>query len=740
MTKRYVFYFSCRYMKALLCVLVLFLPFVMSVQAKSCNAIKIDLPESNNITATQISARFAFTLRDGTVGNYYSLPVVSADQQQIAICIDSLPLISNKTIGILEVVAHWALPYSIPIELEMVGGKLTAMPSQIFYNAERYNPENTMLFLVPLMVGLIFGLFQNQIYSLSFSGAPTKFDVLSHVLTYSTGAIWVVVLALMTGEYLKDGTYLIPLFWPGVFSSIGIVFFALIGSLVYVAYRIYIRNDQTIEIPAGEKFKLRLRMCGRILVAPYIATVLVLLVGSVNPVSGAHEVDMFLAFITGCWIKPVINILNKLAEDFLNTRVKNFSTQTNRLPGSTDSVGTKKSIDARFLQEFRQAAKSTRGVIGMSVEKSINGPSPVVYIEPNADLEQLPESIQGHQVVIKSLDAEQKESYCDCRSLDLFWDKLTLESAVGFADRSPVAVEQYQDMILLICDDAKSKYFNQSLYSNAPSLSFNPLLACQDLLQQYADAKHYDFVAFFTDSNTLGIGTANYYVPLQNAAMGTAFPTEHLVDTNEFDFGNTLLGFQVFRQGELTQRTMLHEIGHAWCAYTPFKEAENSSEISHKLLDNTMKHWSPDFDCGKSCMEYDRKYWYLNNDGRYQYAFTGENDFEYCELDLYLMGLISPTEVRDLTLIKPRPNQFLGPNKPLQVNVENISFQQQVLPALGNRVGRTAKNIKQLWVVVSTNHSSAKQFADSLTTKKSHFTTMFSQATKSKATIDTSLK
>jgi hypothetical protein len=154
---------------------------------------------------------------------------------------------------------------------------------------------------------------------------------------------------------------------------------------------------------------------------------------------------------------------------------------------------------------------------------------------------------------------------------------------------------------------------------------------------------------FLTVFTTFGLGNESraFYQPVRNDVQGLG------PSYGEFDFSETyasrgaLEGFLVMKA--LSQwsvdSTLLgvlgHEFGHRWCCRVRYQH-EGTSTPSDALLDDLRVHWSDYVDSNASVMG--GADW--KPSGRGERLVPTAYRTGYSDLDLYLMGLYRPQEVR----------------------------------------------------------------------------------------------
>ncbi len=148
-------------------------------------------------------------------------------------------------------------------------------------------------------------------------------------------------------------------------------------------------------------------------------------------------------------------------------------------------------------------------------------------------------------------------------------------------------------------------------------------------------------------------------------------------------------------------------------------------------------HWALNFDDDKSPMDYDIYNWEAINGNFSRTSLTSE-ERTYCNLDLYLMGLLGKREVGDFYLLSSVSrifgNLYSGTKKTL--NIQNITW------AEGERVPSVTtsqKLIKNAFVVLTGDMDKVHDLVDRVDFLRLRFEEDFYEATKNLGRIDTTL-
>ena len=266
-------------------------------------------------------------------------------------------------------------------------------------------------------------------------------------------------------------------------------------------------------------------------------------------------------------------------------------------------------------------------------------------------------------------------------------------------------------------------------------------MAVWDLLRaKYGDS--FDFVTFFADSpvpfsysfwspiyaKTEGIGGYNHDV---RSAWGT----------------ERLQGFHFINSGHVDNMGVyLQEFGHQWGSYTYFADAPDSEWVyTNLLLDGEPGHWDFLMDDGHSPMNYDFQFtpfmsthWQQRQGDGSLFDFHATERIEYCDLDLYLMGLLEKEKVEPFYYIAGAD----------QVGSETYSGAKQtvtideVINAMGPRnapVGLRENNFRNLWVLVTSSAQLAVKTAAHIDDVRQSFELHYTAATRCLGHVDTTL-
>ena len=248
----------------------------------------------------------------------------------------------------------------------------------------------------------------------------------------------------------------------------------------------------------------------------------------------------------------------------------------------------------------------------------------------------------------------------------------------------------------------------------------------------------YDFVTFFTDS-AHGMppqGGSSWYRFVFNDTKGIGFdPTFNA----RAAYGtNVLQGIMFLNQGHfpMWRYVMLQEQAHRWACFARYRDKAAGPNQNDHLL-NGWGHWALNFDDDLSPMDYDIYNWEATNGNFDRIALTSEQR-TYCNLDLYLMGLLGPHEVGNFNLLS---NVSLISGNSYSADEKTLTT-QNIIWAEGERepnVAATHKIYKNAFVVLTGDKEQVHDLVDRIDFLRLRFEDDFHDATKNLARIDTTL-
>ncbi|MCZ6583265.1 MAG: fibronectin type III domain-containing protein [Thaumarchaeota archaeon] len=246
----------------------------------------------------------------------------------------------------------------------------------------------------------------------------------------------------------------------------------------------------------------------------------------------------------------------------------------------------------------------------------------------------------------------------------------------------------------------------------------------------------YDFVTFWATSDIdIECACGAFYCGLANSAQGVGWNRCWPGGRSGWNT-NKLEAFHFFKRTD--DAPLLQETGHHWGAFAGFKENASDPQIRYDhMLNNRPGHWNRYMDDDNSPMDYDDIDWIENNDGTFTKHPISQGEFVFCDLDLYLMGLIPPSQVNPFYYIK-NPT---GTGNTISGQKKQVSIDQIIL-ANGQRTpdsSSSQKTFKQAWIILTKDVSKVNVMARDRERLRKKYTKIFYHATKYLAKVDTTL-
>ncbi len=258
---------------------------------------------------------------------------------------------------------------------------------------------------------------------------------------------------------------------------------------------------------------------------------------------------------------------------------------------------------------------------------------------------------------------------------------------------------------------------------------------------RYGD--QFDFVTFFTD----------FPVPIGYSFWSALyFKTEGISPDPPMDRRatwntNRLQGFHFINPTHVDNMGVyLQEFGHQWTSYVYYADAPDSDVVyADLLLDGEPGHWDFYMDDGHSPMNYDFQFtsfmsthWQRRQGDPALFDYHPTETIEYCDLDLYLMGLKEPQEVAPCYFI-------LGPQR---VGLQTWTGQRfevtadMVVNAMGPRsapAGLRENDFRNAWILVTRNATTGMKAAAHIDDVRRDFEIRYHVATHCLGRVDTKL-
>lgn len=604
---------------------------------------------------------------------------------------------------------------------ESAAEQIAISPRRLHLRVTPYNPLLTVLVLLPAVFGLA-----SAVLHLTHFGTGVRVTY-----TYALGvtALWSVVTTAMITVYAFRGYETIPLFFPDLFISSGVIVFSFLGSVVYVAFSVHQKPAEFFF--AGSDTRKRealLAIAGRVLVAPYVAMAAYGIFAATFPTLRTGAFAAFFGFFTGLWIKVVLDALNDIGLRFLSAEERGKVVERMKraeapeVPAPPSRIGL--AVPDRAFLDAVAAARTEllarRGVIGVApgCKPAPAGGSPqpsivALVLEKKDDVDdeaRVPPTLFGFPTDVVAVPPADHGAICHGVMSAVSWGKVHADNAARrTATNLPDPTVRRSGHVVVISDPARALF----------NMDASEVHGIFDVLGAFKAAgaslpADVDFVSFVLDTEPRAPEAiklpivGDYHVGVRSAVEGINYfrPGNPGSAAEPNVWGHPrLLACTVHSLLEaLRPRRYLHELGHSWCAYATYTDPKTGIERPDLQIDPCSPqgrfHWSASLDAGRSCMDYDEEEWIALGGDLFQRRRIGADDFRYCELDLYLMGLLRPDRVRPMRVL--RDAVATGPDT-VRANVDAIAI-EQVIAACGTRrpaAGQDRTSFRQVFVVVT---------------------------------------
>lgn len=225
----------------------------------------------------------------------------------------------------------------------------------------------------------------------------------------------------------------------------------------------------------------------------------------------------------------------------------------------------------------------------------------------------------------------------------------------------------------------------------------------------------------YNDVGGIGLGAFN-----GRAAWGTA----------------RLQGFHFMNQGHfpLWRYVMLQEFGHQFAAFARYRDPVTNATMTDHLLGGVLGHWALELDDEKSPMDYDTNDWVEQPGGQFRKVNLTSDERTYSDLDLYMMGLLGPSEVGEFSVLRGvapvSGSSTLFNATPVRLNIQNFVAQE------GPRIPSASsaqKYWRQAFIVLTKDIHKVKDFTDTVDFLRIRWERDFAEATQWLGRVDTVL-
>ena len=248
---------------------------------------------------------------------------------------------------------------------------ISTTPRSISVSLEVLDRQLFIYLLLPGALGLILALLSLTTSRLKLlPKGPVYHYAKYHPAVYvlSVTVAWLVTAAILAKKYVTSGQDAIPLGNADITVPSALVIAALLGTLTYVAYAIYVRSPDFLQQDGLIRTKLLLVIAGRILVAPYIAIIAFGIFAPAFPQLYSPAYVLFFGYFTGVWIKPVLEALDALGKRLLSEESRARVDERTRAAERRERIAR----TVNLLQKTSDAISLTtnRGTIARPIDRT----------------------------------------------------------------------------------------------------------------------------------------------------------------------------------------------------------------------------------------------------------------------------------------------------------------------------------------------------------------------------------
>lgn len=641
---------------------------------------------------------------------------------------EHIPDIPGARVARISGEAPFHLAESVEVALTR-GTPNKIVPKFVHLRLTPVNPWLTLIMLLPATFGLVLALL--HLTSLSRGVRVTQ------LYAIGTAVLWGIVMAALIAIYATQGNALMPLFWADLTISSGVVVFAVLGCLTYLAFSLEEKDrDLLFKGTAEEKQRILQVAGGRILIGPYVALAGYAIFAATFPNLRSGAFAAFFGFFTGVWIKPVLQALNDIGFRLLSREQQDkvllhaLAAEGPRAPvTSVDLLPPPSAAYLAAVEAAQEELLKLDGVLGVDKGYKLTGGAPtgdraiVVYVDKKIDmtpagLQQVPPVFLGIPTDVRELPPPlEDDDHCYTEMLSVSQRKIALlvgpVSESGNDPQSAPHVSHHEGVWTLIDDERR--FF--------PKQKFAPLNAYRFIQSRIGDT--YDFVAFVIDRDSGLPAQDNYCTSIHTDAEGLGFRTNLRADWGSIK----LRSVQVHTRAP-SLRTAMHEIVHTWAARIDLDVTVDSSTT----VRTGAYHWSDFFDYGNSCLNASRMIWVpagTTSDGtataRREAQDSDDDVWGLCALDRYLMGLLPKSNV-ELRFLAPSD---IGGVHPVLRTVPLSALRDRNPP-----IAPPTLKFRQTWVVVTAGAASGQTLASEVSKKLDTYQKQFNAACQGAATLE----
>lgn len=251
----------------------------------------------------------------------------------------------------------------------------------------------------------------------------------------------------------------------------------------------------------------------------------------------------------------------------------------------------------------------------------------------------------------------------------------------------------------------------------------------------------YDFVTFFVDtaSGMPSVCGCSFWSGIYNDVQGIGLGPFN----GRPGWGTSRLqGFHFLNQGHFSswRYVMLQEFAHQFAAFARYRDPFTGATMTDHLLGGVLGHWGLNLDDDKSPMDYDTNNWIELPSGQFRKVGLASDERTFCNLDLYLMGLLGPNEVGEFTMLRNvvpvggSTTDFTA--TPVRLNIQNFIAQEG--PRIPN-VAAAPKYWREAFIVLTNDIHKVHDQVDTVDFLRLRWEQDFIQATKGLGRVDTVL-
>jgi hypothetical protein len=259
-------------------------------------------------------------------------------------------------------------------------------------------------------------------------------------------------------------------------------------------------------------------------------------------------------------------------------------------------------------------------------------------------------------------------------------------------------------------------------------------------LQHWGD--DYDFVAMIVDHAS---GMPNNIPSFGDTVFNDITGINHWKDANQGNFDNRacygttrLQGLEVLwpfpGTPATTKYVRLMEIAHRWGAYVRFKKNQSDTVSYDDLLDGDLYHWGRKFCSDTSPLE-SSTFW-KSTGGTYSPTVLNDHEYEYNELDLYLMGMLDPSETSPFYFFDGLSPASMSPGAPTALTLQNIKWAHNWR---NPTAADSQRSFRQAYIVLTKDLVKGATLAQRIEADRIAHNGEFRASTRSRAVLDTYL-